>query len=268
MIVFGLVALSFSPGIFLLWLFYKKDTLEPEPKSMVIKVFVFGMIAVIPAGLVEHLAGAWIRIPGLSTGVLILVVLAPVVEELAKFLTVRLTIYRNAEFDEPMDGIVYGAACALGFASVENALYLGRAYFSPEGLPIPSSWAEVTVTVGMVYIVRALLAVPGHALWSSIWGYALGRAKFISNPSAARRLVLIGLALSIFFHGLHNFLSINSATFGLTGLFILSFLMWRLVNKNVRTALVESPFNPESGSAIPPDAPPENAGNPDPPADI
>ncbi|MFH0825481.1 MAG: PrsW family glutamic-type intramembrane protease, partial [Pseudomonadota bacterium] len=111
-----LPALGFAPGLFFLYYFYKKDRIEPEPLFMIRNCFVMGMIAVIPAMILE-----W---PFTGMGVFLVCIVGPVVEEVVKFTTVRLTVYKHAEFDEPLDGVVYSASTALGFASLENLFYL------------------------------------------------------------------------------------------------------------------------------------------------
>ena len=135
-----------------MWYFYKKDTLEPEPQSFIIKTFLLGALVGIPVTLIE--------LPFTFSEFILAVFVAPVIEEFAKYFVVRKTIYSNVEFDEPIDGIIYAAAAALGFASLENISYLLSAYYQ--------NHFEET------YVVRALLSVPGHVLFSSMWGYALG----------------------------------------------------------------------------------------------
>ncbi len=120
--------LAFAPGVFWLWWVYRRDRWEPEPRGLVLRTFFWGMVATVPAVLLE-LLGAYALgsvLPGSNlvvASVFMLAVVGPA-EELCKFLAVRLRVYRHHEFDEPMDGIVYGAAAALGFASLENVGYL------------------------------------------------------------------------------------------------------------------------------------------------
>jgi len=122
--IIPVVILSIAPGIFWLWYFYKRNTLEPEPKALVAQVFFFGMICLAPAALIEQPFRPY---PFVQT-----VIVAPIVEELIKFLLVYLWIARRTDFNEPMDGIVYASAAALGFASAENALYIASAYLFPQ----------------------------------------------------------------------------------------------------------------------------------------
>ncbi len=214
------LALAFAPGFFWLWYFFKRDKLEPEPLHHIRNCFFLGMAIVLPSALAEI---PFFLVSSQAT----LVVGAPIVEELAKFLVVRYTVFRTSEFDEPMDGVVYAAAVALGFASLENAYYLFAEY--QHG---PQSFAIVTVF-------RAILSVPGHALWSSMWGYALGFAKF-SDEKLQRKLILQGLTLAIVMHAVFNFLCLTGPIWPL-GMLILAPLMWRMTSRRIEKALKASP---------------------------
>src|SRR5215813_8009695 len=153
-----MLVLPALPGLVWLWMFYRTDRYQPEPRRLVAITFALGALATLPATALEMLAiGCF-------------VVIGPI-EELCKFLAVWLWIYRRPEFDEPIDGIVYASAAALGFASLENAFYV-------------LDFRAGAVRWG-VFVTRAVLAVPGHVLFSSMWGYALGRARFRRYPVAA-----------------------------------------------------------------------------------
>ena len=148
-------ALGFAPGLFWLIYFYKRDRLEKEPKSLIVKSFLLGIVIAIPASLLESFFNI--------DRYLMVIIAAPVIEELLKFLAIKMYCCPKKEFNEPMDGIMYGAAVALGFASIENVGYLIGAH----GRGI----------LDTTFIVRAVFSVPGHALFTCMGGYALGMQK-------------------------------------------------------------------------------------------
>ncbi|MGZ4906413.1 MAG: PrsW family intramembrane metalloprotease [Halobacteriota archaeon] len=162
--------------------------------------------------------------PFLSLELLLPVIIAPVVEELCKFAVVRLRVYNRAEFNEPVDGIVYAAAAALGFATVENIFFLGGTFF------------DVGVLVFIVtFVVRALISVPSHAIFSSTWGYALGLAK--CTPKVQKgHIVVTGVLLAILLHGIFNFLALTGILFAFDMLIFVP-LGWILVNSRIMRAL-------------------------------
>ena len=217
------ILLGFAPGLYWLWYFYQRDKLEPEPKKLVFVSYFLGILA---AALV-----IFVHTPFKFSYFISTVVSAPILEELAKFLMVWAYLYRNKNFSEPMDGIVYAAAVALGFASIENGLYLFRINQQAKFL-LPNT-----------IIIRALLSVPAHALFSSIWGYALGRYKFDKKKN--RFIVLYGLLLAMLLHALFNFLCLIQI-FSSFGLLILTAVMWMLINKKIRKAEKDSPYAPRS----------------------
>jgi RsiW-degrading membrane proteinase PrsW (M82 family) len=204
----GLLALAIAPALFVFLYIYKKDRYEPEPLHLLAWVFFLGALSCIPAGLIE--------LP-FPEGVVGSAVVAPVVEETMKFLVVFLAVYRHPEFDEPMDGIVYATAAGLGFATLENILYV----------------LEGGVVVG---IIRAIASVPGHVVFACIWGFALGTAKF--RPENERRgLILTGLAGAMLMHGIFNF---SLEVFEVLGLLFILVVMipfgWWMTCRNIRCA--------------------------------
>jgi protease PrsW len=226
-----IAAVAFAPGLFWLWYFFRKDKLHPEPVYLIRKCFLWGMAAIIPASFLELSFG-------FVSSFWQFVFVAPIIEELIKFWIVRGAVYERVEFDEPVDGIVYAAAAALGFATAENVLYLFQAYRTSAG------------TVATLAIIRAFLSVPGHALWSAMWGYALGFAKF-SDPKRGRDLVIKGLLLAMFFHGLFNLVCISGPLFAL-GMLIVVPIFWSVVNRRIHEALAASPFTNVSSKPAPP----------------
>ena len=119
-----ILTLGFAPGLFLLWYFYNKSIYHPEPKRLIARTFIIGMLVTIPAAIAEAilLPGELTELSNLALMTVAAFLVVGPIEESVKFLTVRLGPYKF--FDEPVDGIVYAATAALGFASVENVGYM------------------------------------------------------------------------------------------------------------------------------------------------
>ena len=203
-----LLVLAIIPALLIIWYIYRKDRYEPEPKYLVAKIFLLGALSVFPAALLEMV---------FPSGVFVSAVVAPVVEEGLKFCVVFFFVYKSIEFDEPMDGIVYAAAAGLGFATVENIFYVMEG-----GLPVA--------------ILRGFFSVPGHVIFSCIWGFALGIAKF--RPEAERgRIIFLGLAGAMIMHGLFNF---SLEVFEVSGLVIVMVVLvplgWWILHQNIERA--------------------------------
>jgi RsiW-degrading membrane proteinase PrsW (M82 family) len=164
----------------------KLDAKRPEPRWTLRKVAIFGALSVIPCYYIEqaltriHVGGLWPQLLFMSF------VVAGAVEELAKVCVVYAMVWRRPELDERMDGIVYGTRAGLGFALLENIGYL---------LGPKSTGAFVTM-----YLVRALLAVPGHAIYGGFMGYYAARRRFDGVGPG----LLGGYLLAVVLHGSYD----------------------------------------------------------------
>lgn len=243
-------ALALGPGLFWLWFFYRKDHLHPEPRALVAHAFLFGMLAVIPAAIIEAVADAIIpftharNILTLFIGTIFVV--GPT-EELLKYAVVRWRIYSRPEFDEPVDGVVYAAAAALGFATLENVFY------------------ALSFGVG-VMLVRGPVSTLAHVLFAAPWGYALGLAKQVPPAEGAAR-IRTGLIVAMLGHGAFDFFLYTGQTGSYWALlvplaFVLIYLMWRGTMKDISDALRWRPNPP----GVPPaSGPAAGVGPPVPP---
>ncbi len=178
---------AIAPSVFWLWFFARMDVYRPGPRRLLVATFLLGGLSTIFAGVLEgvFVYGGDLDIEGASlasTAVAMLLVVGPV-EEVCKFAAVRFYAFRSLYFDEPLDGMVYGAAASLGFVTVENIGYV--AAFGPE-----------------VMIVRAPLSTLAHVIFGGLWGYSLGLHHRSGNKR--RGLVVAGVGLAAVAHGLFN----------------------------------------------------------------
>ena len=181
------ILLGFASSFIWLLYFLKKDV-HPEPKSMVLKIFFWGALITLPAFYIERGvfdAFSLFKIPQIFY---IFLGIAGV-EEILKFLIVKEKVISNPEFDEPLDAPLYMIISALGFAGVENILYLFSA----------SNLTEIFV----INLLRFFGAVFLHALCSGSLGYFLALSFLKSKQKV--RLFSAGLLIAVSAHGLFNF---------------------------------------------------------------
>ena len=177
-----LLALSVLPVILLMVFIYRQDKYEKEPIGLLIRAFIGGMIAIpLDLALVSFINGIFYS----ETVFYSAFIEAGFCEELCKFVILFLTIWWNRNFNEYMDGIVYAAFVGLGFACVENILYVFQG----------------GVGTG---IVRALLSVPGHFLFAVIMGYFFSLAKF--NEKGRFGYLMAALFAAVLAHGLFDWM--------------------------------------------------------------
>lgn len=182
-----LITISVLPVIIILLYIYRRDKYEKEPLGLLLKAFtggIFSAIAVIL--LLSPLNGIFPPIESVLNNALFnAFAWAAIPEELLKFLFLYWIIWKNRNFNENFDGIVYAVFVSLGFACLENLLYV----------------TQHGISVG---IMRAALSVPAHALFGVIMGYYFSIARF-SDTSTALNLFK-SLLYAIIAHGIYDFI--------------------------------------------------------------
>jgi RsiW-degrading membrane proteinase PrsW (M82 family) len=182
-----LVIIGIAPPIgFLAYILYL-DRIEPEPMGFIIKVLLLGGLAVIPVGLAELalMNMAVFSGSGLSGAAVKSFLLIAPAEEAAKFALVMLVAWRNRNFNEENDGIVYAGTAAIGFAMVENLLYV----------------AQFGIATG---IMRAVSAIPLHTFTGVIMGYFIGIARFAPTPGRRNRNIAAGFLIALAIHAVYD----------------------------------------------------------------
>jgi protease PrsW len=214
-----IVLTALAPCAFWLWIIYRWDKYEPEPKSLVIRTFFLGFAIAIPVAIIESvlypksLTAAPVS---LAASFYVAFIVAGLTEESGKFFVVRASMYKSRYFEEPSDGLIYSAAAALGFASLENIVYL----FS-------FGWE--------IILVRGLFSNLAHVLFSSLWGYplALHKLGIIKSPS----IIWLGWLAAIIAHGVFDFLLFTDSQVSFlvipifVGMVVLFVLMMRHANR-------------------------------------
>ncbi len=176
---------AIAPIVFLLSYIHKKDP-HPETKKLLKKIFIFGCLSTIPVMFAEGAYSAMFGEAETFMGVFIGIALA---EEFFKWIVIYILCYRNQEFDESYDAVVYSAFSSLGFACIENILYV--VFMGGIG----------------VGILRALTAVPGHLCNSIIMGYFIGQARAAkAKGKSAFPLLFCSLLLPTLVHCIYDYL--------------------------------------------------------------
>jgi len=210
-----LLLLAVAPAALLLKYVLVRDKYKREPIRLIAITFLLGALGIIPATILELLLG--------FNNILATTFLSvAVIEETMKYLAVRAKAYNSSDFNEVMDGVVYGVAAGLGFATLENIFYI---------------MGFGTIATALI---RAFLSVPSHAAYGGIMGFYLGMAKTFRSTSKRneRRLILTGLAIAIILHGIYDTITFTlEGLLGLAGLLIMTAISWIILSRLIKKAL-------------------------------
>ncbi len=224
MTTFFLVTIALTPGIAIAIYIYIHDKHEPEPVWLLALSFFYGVLSL---GLNLAIALPIDRLlpiedRDLTDQAFHAFAVVALLEELSKFVFIRGILYRNKNFNEPLDGIVYAVMVGMGFATAENLIYVWHGG-------------------GGTAIYRMFSAIPAHALFAVLMGYWLGRAKFIQAKE--KRLSLVALVTATLFHGIYDYFLFISFVPGIwVWSFVSLLIAFILARKAVRLHQQASPF--------------------------
>jgi RsiW-degrading membrane proteinase PrsW (M82 family) len=186
-----LLFISLAPVFIIAFYIYSRDRYEKEPLSLLIKALFIGILCVLPVLLIEGvLTRLYIGSEGIGEAAYTAFVVAGLTEEGIKFLALYLFFWKNKNFNEKFDAIVYAVFISLGFAAIENILYVFQGGYS-------------------VGLVRAVTAVPAHALFGIMMGYNFGLARF--NGGFRGINLFAAFAIPFISHGAYDFLLMGNS---------------------------------------------------------
>jgi RsiW-degrading membrane proteinase PrsW (M82 family) len=177
---------SLAPVFIILFYIYFRDKYDKEPLGLLIKALLLGIVIVIPVIFVERMLMNMMPQSGkVAAAAYHAFVVAGFTEEVFKFLALYILVWRSPSFNEKFDGIVYAVFVSLGFAGVENVLY------------VLDGGMQTALT-------RALTAVPAHAIFGIAMGYYLGNAHMYKELRSGylARAILVPILL----HGIYDFI--------------------------------------------------------------
>ena len=180
--------ITIVPSLLILIYFFLSDKFK-EPKGTIALVFGLGVLICLPAGIINEFME--VNFSNIFSERLLYSFLGPAWgEEILKFLILYTIVLKRNEFNEPMDGIVYGVVASLGFATYENYDYVFR---------LAETW---NIDPAQMAIWRSYSAVPMHGLNGCIMGFYFGKYAF----TADKKYLVLSLLIPFLLHGFYNFL--------------------------------------------------------------
>ena len=191
-----LAAAALLPPFILLYIIYKMDKIEREPKNLLLSLFLRGVLAMIPILILEligdKIAGffSWSQLLYLFISYFIV---PGFIEEGFKYVVVIRRAWNDPNFNYTFDAVVYAVFASLGFAAVENVMYVLTSGFSTA-------------------VVRAIFSIPGHAMFGVVMGAGLAKAKrleIMNDAKGAESARTRAWVLAAILHGLYDFLLVG-----------------------------------------------------------
>ena len=202
------------PVLLIFLYIYRADKKEREPIRFVLKTMLMGALFALPCAFIEDAMEGIIKEiynpETIKYSFMENTIGVGLIEELSKWLVFLIFVWKSKDFDHSFDGIVYGASISLGFAAIENVLYV------------------VDYGTG-VSIARAIFSIPGHTTFGIFMGYYMSKAKerSVQNKSGVKITILCALLFPTLLHGIFDFLLSDNSDDSIW--FILLFIIYVII---------------------------------------
>ena len=203
--------ITILPSLLIVAFFVKSDRF-PEPTSQIIKIFMFGVFLCIPAFLINTELSYIYANTDIDEALISSFLSAAPVEEVLKFTVLYSLVYKMKDFNEPIDGIVYGVTVSLGFATLENIYYV---YFLSDYFDTTSQ---------SLAVLRSFSAIPAHGIFGATMGYFFMKYTFIKKQNNLALCMIVPILL----HGAYNYFA---GSFFIISLLIV-IISWIVLLKN------------------------------------
>jgi RsiW-degrading membrane proteinase PrsW (M82 family) len=223
----SLIALAIAPALICAVYIFVRDKYEKEPIQLLLTGVLFGVILTAPIVQTENFITLFMPSGGLLMEAFFTsYAVAAFAEEGLKYVVLFFLVWGNKNFNERFDGIVYGAFISLGFAGLENVLFV------------------LNPTLGGVGtgLTRALFAVPAHAIFGVTMGYYFAIMKF--EPQRKAAYMFMALIVPWFIHGTYDFILLSNMPYMMVALVAFTAYLWYRGYKNMKAHIERSPFKP------------------------
>ena len=218
-----LLLLAVAPGAIIVYKVYKEDKIEREPGYLIRKLLLAGFVSVIPAIILEIVASK--LLDGIFGGFRSYLYIAldaflgtALIEEWVKYLPLKKLTWKNPEFNFTFDGIVYAVSVGMGFAIIENIAYV-----------LSNGFGNA--------LLRAVTAIPGHAVFAIYMGYYYGRAKKCEadgDQAGSKHLLKNALWIPVLIHGFYDFCLMSENILLILLFFVFIIILFIRTYKNLK----------------------------------
>jgi len=185
-----LIIIAIIPAVLIILGIYLSDRHDKEPFKVLLFTYILGALSVIPSIIVEEILIGFNIFPSILGAFFNAFIVAAFTEEYFKRKVVLKYAYKTKYFDEKLDGVVYSVFASMGFATVENIIYVAYRYTNNP----------------FIGLYRGIFSVPAHAVFGITMGYYLSLAKFDLNLDRKRMNMRKSLYMPIIMHGIFDFI--------------------------------------------------------------
>lgn len=205
----NLFILAIAPTItYLIWI-YLKDKYDREPVKELSKFFTLGVLVSVIAIMFEWVLLKFDYIKGYTNIIYLSFIVAGLTEEILKAVVLIPNLLRERNFNEELDGVVYSVFLSLGFATVENIIY------------IILEDKNMAFQIGLT---RAVVSIPAHIIFATIMGYYVSKYKFSNKEIKKREYIVLAVLTPTLVHGFFDFLLMIQSKY-----FIIIFILYMMI---------------------------------------
>ena len=207
-LILAILPISFFVG----WI-YLKDKYEKEPPLKLIKYFLLGILVSIFAIILELYFSKLNIFSGILGYIYTAFFVAAFTEEVVKSIILIPILLRDNDFNEKLDGIIYSIFLSLGFATVENIIYLMR-----ERL-------DLSFELG---ITRGFISIPSHVMFAITMGYHISKYKFAKEDNGKNKYLIYAIIIPILLHGVFDFILMIGDRWAIIVFIVYIIFLWKI----------------------------------------
>lgn len=208
-----ILALALLPVCFFIVWIYLKDKYEKEPPLKLIQYFSFGILVSILAIFFELYFSELNIFSGLASTLYIAFIVAAFTEEGLKSIILIPILLKDKDFNEKLDGIIYSIFLSLGFATIENIIYLTRERF------------DLSFELG---ITRGIISIPAHIMFAITMGYYISKYKFSKDDTHKNRYLVYAVIIPILLHGVFDFILMIGYRWAIIVFIVYIIFLWKI----------------------------------------
>lgn len=208
-----LLILAIAPTIACMLWIYLKDKYDREPIRLLGKFFIMGVFISIIAIIIE---GILIKIKifeGYSNYIFMSFIVAALTEEGLKYIVLLPNLLSEKNFNEKLDGIIYSIFLSLGFATIENIIYI---LFENKNLAFE------------VGVIRAVISIPAHVMFAITMGYYISKYKFSNEKIKKREYLILSILVPVLLHGIFDFILMIEYIWSVVLFIIYVIFLWKI----------------------------------------